>query len=106
MPSRTLSPVHACPRAQLFDWHSVGLFYSFEYAGQHGNITRLLACSEEEQKAYPAASLAIGPTFVHRNMRNDPLVDEEGAWAWEAGSIRGYFSSERVKEGKCRLSLS
>ena len=36
-----------------------------------------------------------------------PLVDEEGAWAWEAGSIRGYFSSERVKEGQMQaIALS
>ena len=58
--------------AQLFDWHSVGIFYSFEYAGQRGNITRLLACSEEQQKVYPAAALAIGPTFVHRCVSTGP----------------------------------
>ena len=61
----------AC-HAQLFDWHSVGIFYSFEYAGQRGNITRLLACSEEQQKVYPAAALAIGPTFVHRCVSTGP----------------------------------
>ena len=81
----------------LFDWHSVGIFYSFEYARQHGNITRLLACSEEQLKSYPRAMLEVGPTFVHRNMRDDPLVDEVGypsynkpysLMAWlEAGDI-------------------
>lgn len=58
----------------LFDWHSVALFYSFETSNfsQSANVTRLLACSEEERKNYRAANLEIGPTFVHRNMRDDP----------------------------------
>jgi hypothetical protein len=32
----------------------------------------------QERKVYPSAHLDIGPTFVHRNMRDDPLVDEKG----------------------------
>lgn len=42
------------------------------------NLTRLLACSAEEQKTYPPVNLALLPTFVHRNLRDDPLVDEKG----------------------------
>ena len=52
---RQLVPMHLAFSAEcnpLFDWHSVGLFYSFEYAGQKGNITRLLACSAEQLKTY------------------------------------------------------
>mmetsp|Transcript_2166 Transcript_2166/g.3590 ORF Transcript_2166/g.3590 Transcript_2166/m.3590 type:complete len:606 (+) Transcript_2166:33-1850(+) len=80
---------HAQPRVHvvfsaecsaLFDWHSVGIFYSFDASNfsHTANITRLLACSEAEQKLYPASSMQIGPTFVHRNLRDDPLVDEKG----------------------------
>lgn len=134
--------------SHLFDWHTVGIFYSFEMSGfnQVANLTRLLACNErvrrspaehvcralprngvlpcgvalpaprraslpvgshlpqflmrgraeaetrcngsrstpsrvhrsQERLAYPASNLGIGPTFVHRNMRDDPLVDEKG----------------------------
>ena len=77
-PGAALHVVFSAECTPLFDWHSVGLFYSFYASGQHGNITRLLACSEAEQAKYPKANLEIGPTFVHRNMRDDPLVDEKG----------------------------
>ena len=62
----------------LFDWHSVGIFYSFHASNfsQTANITRLLACSEAEQAKYHSDNLHIGPTFIHRNLRNDPMVDE------------------------------
>ena len=93
LPSHILLPSHSdsCHHSQLFDWHSVGIFYSFEYAGQHGNITRLLACSEEQQKVYPAAALAIGPTFVHRcaavGAPNGPGIGWRG-WEVEGGEGR------------------
>ena len=77
-PGAALHVVFSAECTPLFDWHSVGLFYSFYASGQHGNITRLLACSEAEQAKYPKANLEIGPTFVHRNLRDDPLVDEKG----------------------------
>ena len=32
----------------------------------------------QERAKYPAANLELGPTFVHRNLRDDPLVDEKG----------------------------
>ncbi len=82
MPSVPLHIVFSAECNPLFDWHSVGLFHSFGAARQHGNMTRLLACSEKELGSYPRTNLAIGSgvgnTFVHRNMRNDPLVDEVG----------------------------
>jgi peptidyl serine alpha-galactosyltransferase len=62
----------------LFDWHSVALFHSFARVQQHGNVTRLLACAPHELAKYPKTALEMGPTFVHRNMRDDPLVDEKG----------------------------
>ena len=64
----------------LFDWHSAAIYYSFELSNfsQSANITRLLACSEAEQRLYPEVNLRMGPTFVHRNLRDDPLVDEKG----------------------------
>lgn len=73
----------------LFDWHSVSLFYSFETSNfsRSANATRLLACSDEEQKSYPQLNLNIGPTFVHRNMRNDPLVDEVGYPSYEPSPL-------------------
>ena len=76
----TLQVVFSAECNPLFDWHSVALFYSFETSGfaKTANITRLLACSEAEQKAYPAVAKDIGPTFIHRNLRDDPLVDETG----------------------------
>ena len=77
---RPLQVVFSAECSPLFDWHSVANFYSFELSNfsHTANITRLLACSEAEQQSYPKAALAIGPTFVHRNMRDDPLVDEKG----------------------------
>ena len=48
-------------------WQAVGLFHSFRTSGQAGNITRLLACSDDQLASY--RGLDIGPTFVHHNMR-------------------------------------
>ena len=64
----------------LFDWHSAALFYSFRNANfsDRANITRLLACSQHEQTLYDPKNLQLGPTFLHRNLRNDSLVDEVG----------------------------
>ena len=95
--SCTLAHPDSCHNAQLFDWHSVGIFYSFEYAGQHGNITRLLACSEEQQKVYPAEALAIGPTFVHRcaavGAPIGPGMDEWGRWEGRGGVQRSHAAA-------------
>ena len=82
----------------LFDWHSVAIFYSFETSNfsRAANITRLLACSDAEQKAYPPSSMQIGPTFVHRNLRDDPLVDETGYPSYNKPySVMAWLESER-----------
>ena len=51
-----------------FDWHSIALFHSHKTSGQPGNITRLLACNDDELATYHG--LSIGATFVHRNHRH------------------------------------
>lgn len=80
-PSRPrFSVVFSAECNALFDWHSAGLFYSFTYSNfsKSASLTRLLACSESQLADYPPSRLGIGPTFVHRNLRDDPLVDEKG----------------------------
>ena len=58
-------------------WQAAGLFHSHRAVGQPGNITRLLACSEEQRADY--RGMELGPTFVHHNMRHGhPLIDEVG----------------------------
>ena len=47
------------------DYKAIGVFWSFRTSGWKGNITRLLACSEEQKKKYKGWD--IGPTFVHPN---------------------------------------
>ena len=79
-PRPRFSVVFSAECNALFDWHSAGLFYSFTYSNfsKSASLTRLLACSESQLADYPPSRLDIGPTFVHRNLRDDPLVDEEG----------------------------
>lgn len=48
-----------------FDYKSIGVFWSHALSGMPGNVTRLLACDEEQLKRYKG--LNIGPTFVHKN---------------------------------------
>ena len=98
-PGAALHVVFSAECTPLFDWHSVGLFYSFYASGQHGNITRLLACSEAEQAKYPKANLEIGPTFVHRNMRDDPLVDEKGYPSYNKPySVMSWLAATKINE--------
>ena len=98
-PGAALHVVFSAECTPLFDWHSVGLFYSFYASGQHGNITRLLACSEAEQAKYPKANLEIGPTFIHRNMRDDPLVDEKGYPSYNKPySVMSWLAATKITE--------
>lgn len=77
---RPLQIIFSAECTDLFDWQSAGLIHSFHYSNnsEHAEITRLLACSDEQQQTYADLNLHMGPTIVHRNMRNDPLVDEKG----------------------------
>lgn len=78
-----------------FDWFSVGLFYSHRLAGQPGPITRLLACTEEALRTY--RGLDIGPTFVHPNLREHPLVAEKGYPSYnKPGSLMFWLDSARA----------
>eukprot|EP00965_Chrysotila_dentata_P155072 5123806-Pleurochrysis_carterae.AAC.3 len=56
-----------CNNAQ-FDWFTVGVYESFRKLNIRGNITRLLACNEEDLPRYKG--LNLGPTFVHPNYRH------------------------------------
>ena len=66
----------------MFDWQSVALFYSFYHVAKLNRsaaITRLLACSPDKLRDYPSVNMAIGPTYVHDNMRDsNPVVEESG----------------------------
>ena len=79
--ARPLQVVFSAECNHLFDWHTAALVYSMELSGfgKTANLSRLLACAGKEREAYSEANLALAPhTFVHRNMRDDPLVDEKG----------------------------
>ena len=45
-----------------FSWQSLGIFYSHNKAGQTGPITRIISCTEEQQKTYKVVPLhtAVG----------------------------------------------
>jgi hypothetical protein len=56
-----------------FDWHSIALFHSHKTSGQPGNITRLLACDDDELATYHGLTIGQphGNTFVHHNHRKE-----------------------------------
>ena len=55
-----------------FDWHSIALFHSHKTSGQPGDITRLLACNDDELATYHGLSIGQPQTtFVHRNHRRE-----------------------------------
>ena len=51
-----LTVVFSAECNSLFDWHSIAIFYSFETSNfsRSANLTRLLACSDEQMAAYSA----------------------------------------------------
>ena len=79
-------------------WQSIGLFHSFKAVGQRGNITRLLACSDEQLATY--RGLDVGPTFVHHNMRfGHPLIDETGYPSYnKPASVMFFLQNVDVRE--------
>jgi hypothetical protein len=79
----------------FFDWQSLALFHSFNTSGQSGKITRLLACSEYD--SYNDVLKDFGNTFVHRNMRDDPLVHEKNYPSYNKPySIMAFLEKEDV----------
>ena len=79
-------------------WQAVGLFHSHKAVNQSGPITRLLACSEEQQKDY--RGMDIGPTFVHHNMRyGHPLIDETGYPSYnKPASVMFWLAANDIQE--------
>ena len=79
-------------------WQAVGLFHSHKAVNQPGPITRLLACSEEQQKDY--RGMDIGPTFVHHNMRfGHPLIDETGYPSYnKPASVMFWLAANDIRE--------
>lgn len=77
---RPLQIIFSAECTDLFDWQSAGLFHSFMNSNNSRNaeITRLLACSDEQRQSYSDVNMNMGPTIVHRNLRDDPIVDEKG----------------------------
>lgn len=58
-----------------------------------------LGVAEKEQEAYSPLSMTIGPTFVHRNLRDDPLVDEVGYPSYNKPySVMAWLEAERPLE--------
>ena len=91
-PSGNLHVVFSAECIPAFDWQSAGLFYSFYQVKQPGKITRLLACSQEQLKTYPKTNLEMGPTFVHKNLRFDPMNDAEKSDPFHDMKGTGYAS--------------
>lgn len=48
----TLHTVVPTECTMYFSWQSLGIFYSHNKAGQTGPITRIISCTEEQQKTY------------------------------------------------------
>lgn len=81
----------------FFDWQSLALLYSFNNSKQLGNITRLLACSD--YKSYDDILKYNSNTFVHKNMRNDPTIEEKGYPLYNKPySLVSFFENMDIKE--------
>lgn len=68
----SLHVVFSAECSHLFDWQSAAVFYSFfqmSAFNRTADITRLLACSDEDLQSYPFENMNMGPTFVHENLR-------------------------------------
>ncbi len=68
----SLTPVHIAfltDCTMYSDWMSLGMIFSFKMSGQPGSVTRVMCCTEEEEKNYPKAMLKevrthIAPSFT------------------------------------------
>lgn len=78
-PMTRLHVIFSAECTHFFDWQSVALVHSYKAFSMSNTsrITRLLACSSAQQESYIHDEL-YGETFIHRNLRDDPLVDEKG----------------------------
>ncbi|XP_078432486.1 peptidyl serine alpha-galactosyltransferase [Wolffia australiana] len=57
-----------------FDWQTVGMMHSFRKARQPGRITRLLSCTDEDQRDYRGMDLA--PTLHVPSMSRHPRTGD------------------------------
>ena len=60
-PGAALHVVFSAECTPLFDWHSVGLFYSFYASGQHGNIIRTVLSATDSTGSHSEARLQPVP---------------------------------------------
>ena len=81
-----------------FDWKSVGVFYTHRLIGMPGKITRLLACTEQQRKAYPKRGLEMGPTFIHPNYVNNPRNGESSGSYNKPAAVMHWVSEAQIDE--------
>ena len=81
-----------------FDWKSAGVFYTHRVSGMPGKITRLLACTEEQKRAYPKSGLEMGPTFVHPNYVHNPHNGEISGSYNKPASVMHWVREVDIRE--------
>lgn len=70
----TLHTVVPTECTMYFSWQSLGIFYSHNKAGQTGPITRIISCTEEQQKTYKDIDLVpshVVPSLTVDKEHND-----------------------------------
>ena len=80
-----------------FDYKSLGVFWSHRLSGMPGNVTRLLACDEQQLAVYKG--LNLGPTFVHRNHGRVQHQRDDGGRPAPHGSRQSDMSPSYNKPG-------
>ena len=94
----SLHTVFCAECTTYFDWKSAGVFYSHRVSGMPGKITRLLACSDEQRRKYPERGMAMGPTFVHPNMFNNPHNHESSGSYNKPAAVMYWTQQEKIAE--------
>mmetsp|Transcript_22555 Transcript_22555/g.27660 ORF Transcript_22555/g.27660 Transcript_22555/m.27660 type:complete len:519 (-) Transcript_22555:36-1592(-) len=72
------------------DWKSIAVFHSFRTAGWTDNITRLIACTEEQLQTYKG--MDIGPTFVFKDQQSVEGYEDSPTYNKPAGIM--HFTQE------------
>ena len=93
-----LHTVFCAECTSYFDWKSAGVFYSHRAARMPGKITRLLACSPEQRKAYPQRGLEMGPTFIHPNYFNNPHNHESSGSYNKPAAVMHWTQEVQIAE--------
>eukprot|EP00951_Prasinocladus_malaysianus_P035219 scaffold361197_cov33-Prasinocladus_malaysianus.AAC.1 len=90
----TVFPVEC--RMDYLLWQTVALWYSFKKVGQPGSFTRLLACAEEDRKAFvDAGAMDLCPTHVTPSYTHYHRGDTYGPspstpWHWDIQKQLGF----------------